>query len=105
MQQIVNPTYQVSKRIQLLAHEAALLPPPRNFSVEKVKKQSKGQEPQRDPNHSVLRGIAEAVAQRGEDGHGSATAYANRLAWRSTGEKRGGLSPNRRVKQQKNKNK
>jgi hypothetical protein len=71
----LSNTYQVSKRIQLLAHKAALLPPPRDFSIEKVKKEAKRQEPKCDPNHSVRRRIAEAVAQRREDGHGAAKAY------------------------------
>lgn len=75
-------TYKIGKRIQLLPHHAALFPPPRNFTVEKVKEQPQRQEPQRPVERRVgfrvqRRGEGargDAVPQRGKDGEDAAEA-------------------------------
>jgi len=55
-----SKTYQVSKRIQLLAHETSPLPPPRNFSIHKVEEQTERYEAQR----KVEIGVVERVVLR-----------------------------------------
>lgn len=55
-------TYQISERVQLLAHQAALLPPASHLSIEKVKEQAERKEGEREPDVVVYVGVTEAVS-------------------------------------------
>lgn len=70
----VGGTYKISKRIQLLAHQTALLAPSRDLAIHEVEEQAEGHEGQRRPEVAVVGGVAEAVAHGGEDGHDAAEA-------------------------------
>lgn len=70
-----SATYQIRKTIQFLSHHTALLPPARNLAIHEIEEQAKGQESQGGVHVSERGGIAEAVAQGGEDGHDPAEAY------------------------------
>jgi hypothetical protein len=68
-------TYQVSKRIQFLAHERRLLPPSRNLAIHEVESETKGNEAEGQVQVGVVGGVGlDAVAERGEDGHDAAEA-------------------------------
>lgn len=73
--------YEVSQRIQLLAHERRLLPPPRDLAVHKVEEQAQRYEAERKVQVGVVvRVVLDAVPQGGEDGHDAAEAWSVRLA-------------------------
>lgn len=74
MQKKKKKTYQVSQRIQLLPHHAALLAPARDAAVHEVEEQAGGQEGEGEVEVSLVGGVAEAVPQRREDGHDAAEA-------------------------------
>ncbi len=64
-----STTYQIRQRIQLLSHQTALAPPPRNLPIHKVKKQAKRHESQSSPDWSIgVRG-SEAESHGADDGH------------------------------------
>jgi len=42
-------TYEISKRVQFLPHETALLPPPSHFAIEEVKEKTERHESQCHP--------------------------------------------------------
>lgn len=67
-------TYQISQRIQLLPHQTALPPPPRDLAIKKVEKQPKRHKRQRRPHIPQLAGRAGHVAHGGEDGQYAAEA-------------------------------
>lgn len=69
-------TYQVCERVQLLSHETALLPPPRNLAVKSIKEEAKRQETQRQPEMTERVGVAQAIAQGGEYRHDAAEAWS-----------------------------
>jgi hypothetical protein len=70
-------TYQISERIELLAHERGLLPPARYLSVHEVEGQAQGDETECPVEVGVVCGVAlDAVAEGGEDGHDAAEACA-----------------------------
>jgi hypothetical protein len=54
-------THQIGQRIQFLAHQTALLPPPRNLPVHKVEEQAEGHKHQRGPKITVGTGLAETI--------------------------------------------
>lgn len=68
-------TYKIRKRIQFLAHQTRLLPPPRHLAVHEVEEQAQRYEAQRPVQiRVVVHVILDAVAQRREDGHYTAEA-------------------------------
>lgn len=68
-------THQIREGIQLLAHQATLLPPPRHPPVHEVEEQAKGQEGEREVQQRSVGGVAEAVAEGREDGEDAAKAW------------------------------
>jgi hypothetical protein len=54
-------TYQISQRVQFLAHQTTLLPPSRNLPIHKVKEQAERHERQRSPEISVVIRLAETI--------------------------------------------
>ncbi|KAI4210193.1 MAG: hypothetical protein LQ351_006947 [Letrouitia transgressa] len=68
------PTNQISQRVQLLTHQTALLPPPRNFSVHEIEEEAKGHEREGCPYWAVCIRGSEAVAHGREDRHEAAEA-------------------------------
>lgn len=71
-------TYQVSQTVKLLAHHAALLPPPGHPAVHEVEEKPKRQEGERVVQVRGVGRVTEAVAQAGEDGHDAAEAVQRR---------------------------
>ena len=59
--------YQISKRIEFLAHERALLSPASDLAIHKVEEETKGHEGQGSPEVAEIIGIAHAVAEGGHD--------------------------------------
>jgi hypothetical protein len=68
-------TYQISQRIQLLAHEAALLPPARDLTVHEIEEEAKGHERQRRPEVAQRGWRAQAVPHGREDRHDPTESY------------------------------
>ena len=68
-------TYQIRQRIQLLPHQTALTPPPRDLPIHKVEEEPKRHECQRCPYVAIGVWGAETVAHGGEDGHETAEAW------------------------------
>lgn len=68
-------THQISERVKLLPHQAALLPPPRDLAVKGVEEEAEREEHERHPQMVDLIRIAERVVQRREDGHDAAETY------------------------------
>lgn len=67
--------YQVSERVELLAHETALAPPARDLAIEGVEEEAKGQEGQSPPNIvDLVRVVAEGVSKGRDYGHDAAKA-------------------------------
>lgn len=77
---LTQDTYQVRKRVEFLAHQRRLLPPPGYLAVHEVEEQSKGHEREGGPQVTEFARVSEAVAQRGEDGHDAAEACHHELA-------------------------
>lgn len=67
-------TYQISQRIQLLAHKTTLLPPARDFPIHEIEEQAEGHEREGGPEVSQGGGGPEAVPHGREDGHDSTEA-------------------------------
>lgn len=68
-------TYQISQRVQLLAHHAALLPPTGHLAIHEIEKQTEGKERKRVVEVALVGGVAKAVTQRGEEGENTAEAW------------------------------
>jgi hypothetical protein len=67
-------TYQVSERIQLLAHKAALLSPSRYLAIECVEEETEREEDQGSPDAAVVAWVAETISQGREDRHDTTEA-------------------------------
>ena len=68
-------TYQIRQRIQLLPHQTALTPPPRDLPIHKVEEEPERHECQRCPYVTVGVWGAKTVAHGREDGHETAKAW------------------------------
>lgn len=68
-------TYQIRQRIQLLPHQTALTPPPRDLPIHKVEEEPERHECQRCPYVTVGVWGPETVAHGREDGHETAKAW------------------------------
>lgn len=67
--------YEVSERVEFLAHETGLLPPARDLAVHEVEEQAERDEAEGEVEVGVVvRVVLDAVAERGEDGHDAAKA-------------------------------
>lgn len=71
-------TYEIGQGIQLLAHQTALFPPPRDLAVHEVEEEAKGHEGEGEPHGRVGLRVPQAVAHGGEDGHEAAEAWTSR---------------------------
>lgn len=71
----MNRTYQIGQRIQLLAHQTALLPPSGDLAVHEIEEEPKGYEGEGEVHVTVGCRGAEAVAHGREDGHEAAEAW------------------------------
>lgn len=70
-----NGTYEISERVQLLAHQTRLLPPPRYLAVHEVEEQAQRYEAEGEVQVGVVvRVVLEAVAERRHDRHDAAEA-------------------------------
>lgn len=65
-------TYQISKRIEFLSHQAALPPPPCDLPIEEIEEQAERHERQRCPHVTELSWRTGHVSHGGEDGHDAA---------------------------------
>jgi hypothetical protein len=65
--EVMCVAYQISERIELLAHERALLSPTSDLAIHKVEEQTKGHEGQSGPEVAEIIGVAHAVAEGGHD--------------------------------------
>lgn len=74
MYPLMGASYKIGKRVQLLAHKTALLPPPRDLAVEEVEEQAEGHEGQRDPEVARVLWSVEAVAHGELYAHDAAEA-------------------------------
>ena len=68
----VARTHQISKRIQLLAHQTALVPPPCNLAIHEIEEEAKGHEGEGCPYGAKRIWWSQAVAHGGDDGHEAA---------------------------------
>lgn len=67
--------YQVSERVEFLAHETGLLPPARDLPVHEVEEQAERDKAEGEVEVGVVVWVVlDAVAERGEDGHDAAEA-------------------------------
>lgn len=71
----MSGTYQIGQRIQLLAHQTALLPPPGHLAVHEIEEEPEGYEGEGEVYVTVGCRGAEAVAHGREDGHEAAEAW------------------------------
>ena len=71
----MNGTHQIGQRIQLLAHQTALLPPPGHLAVHEIEEEPEGYEGEGEVYVTVRCRGAEAVAHGREDGHEAAEAW------------------------------
>ena len=71
-------TYQIRQTIQLLPHQAALVPPPSYLAVHEIKEQPERHESQSGPHVTVGVGGTEAVPHRAKYGHEAAKTCRDR---------------------------
>ena len=71
---MVCNTHKICQRVQFCAHQATLLPPSCNHSVEEVKQQAKRHERQSRPQVAGLVSWTKAVTHGELDGHDAAEA-------------------------------